>query len=224
MTNCQLDGWVEVVPGDMGREMFGLNSSTYVNLCEHVEAIINVAVNNSFQEKYYASKEISSCRICNIQGLKNIFEFAVSKKLKHVFYASTIVAQKEIGEDGLYSESWPTLDQIAHLPNSAYPISKVICDLIAQETIQRRIPCKVFRFPNIGGDSVTCGNIKLDNFMMIRFYTYMYLGIMPAYNIPLCMMPVDLCAEFSVNLFFNDEAPSSIYNIFNPNLGNVFKA
>ncbi|XP_035710254.1 phenolphthiocerol synthesis polyketide synthase type I Pks15/1 isoform X2 [Folsomia candida] len=218
ISQTHLDGWVEAIPGDVGKDMMGLNSTMYAKLCEEVDAVINLAVKVSYQEKYNASKNIGSCRIINVQGFKNVLEFAVSKKLKHVFYSSTTGAQTDLGEDGLYSETWSTLDEIQYIPNSAYLISKRICEVLASQAIERGIPCKVFRITNIGGDSEVGGNIQLDNFLMIRFLAYMYLGFMPAHNVPLCMLPVDLCAEFSMKLFFNEEAPSGLYNILNPDL------
>lgn len=53
----------------------------------------------------------------------------------------------------------------------------------------------------------------------MRLMTYMYLGFMPAENVPLCVMPVDLCAEYSLRLFFMESTPCEIYNVINPELG-----
>jgi len=46
-----------------------------------------------------------------------------------------------------------------------------------------------------------------------------YFGIMPAYNFPLCILPVDLCAFYSVRIFLDPRAGFEMYNVCNPYVG-----
>jgi hypothetical protein len=44
----------------------------------------------------------------------------------------------------------------------------------------------------------------------------MQSGMMPDNPVPLQIVPVDTCAEVSLRIFFNPEAPSELFNIINP--------
>jgi len=86
--------------------------------------------------------------------------------------------------------------------------------------MERGYPCKAFRFPNVGGDSTHGGNFQvLDNHLVVRMLAYMYFGIMPAYNFPVCILPVDLCAYYSIRVFLSEKTGFEIYNINNPYVG-----
>ncbi|XP_021967558.1 probable polyketide synthase 30 [Folsomia candida] len=214
-----LEGWVETITGDVGKELIGMNSTTYSKISSEVDAVLNLAVNVTLPERYSNTKNPHSSRIINVQGFKNILEFAVANKLKYVYQVSSIGAEQELGEDEIYKETWPNLEQVDQFPNSAYIISKLICDNLAEQAVSRGVPCKVFRMPNICGDSQIGGNISLENFLMTRFLAYMHLGYMIAEKVPICMMPVDLCAEYSLRLFFMEDTPYEMYNVINPDLG-----
>lgn len=84
------------------------------------------------------------------------------------------------------------------------------------------LPAKIFRFPYVGGDSKMGGNFQTDSFLMLRLFSYMKLGIMPAANIPLNIMPVDQCASLSIKLYFNEFATDGIYNVMNPVMSKLF--
>jgi hypothetical protein len=43
---------------------------------------------------------------------------------------------------------------------------------------------------------------------------------MPGLPIPLFILPVDVCSELSVKIFFDDSAPYEMYNVYNPNVCN----
>lgn len=215
----ELDNWVETIPGDVGKELMGMNTTTYSEISSKVDAVFNLAVHISLPERYNVIKTLGSSRMTNVQGFKNVLEFAVANKLKYVYQTSTIAAEKELEADETYKENWLNLSQIDKFPNSGFVISKLIADNLAEQAVNLGIPCKVFRMPNIGGDSQTGGNVPLESFHIMRFLSYMQLGAMAAVSVPLCMMPVDLCAEYSLRLFFMKDTPYEIYNVINPELG-----
>lgn len=157
----ELESWVETIPGDVTKELMGMNSTTYSKISCEVDALFNLAVSASLPERYSATKSLHSSRIINVQGCKNVLELAVANKLKYVYHVSSIGAEHELDEDEIYKETWPNLGQVDQFTNSAYIISKLICDNLIEQAVARSIPCKVFRMPNIGGDSKTGGNVPL---------------------------------------------------------------
>ncbi|XP_035712782.1 phenolphthiocerol synthesis polyketide synthase type I Pks15/1 [Folsomia candida] len=219
LSRQELENWVETIPGDVGKELMGMNPTTYSKISSEVEAVFNLAVSPAQPETYNDTKSLHSSRMVNVQGFKFVLEFAVSNRLKYIYQGSTIATEQELDKDEIYKETWPSLNQIDQFPDSAYIISKLIADNLAEQAVNRGVPCKVFRMPNIGGDSQIGGNVPLESFQIMRFLTYMQLEVMAAVNVPLCMMPVDLCAEYSLRLFFMEDAPYEMYNVINPELG-----
>jgi thioester reductase-like protein len=129
-----------------------------------------------------------------------------------------IVSNARIDDQLSLSESWPAPDESDEMPNSAYPVSKFICErLMAQQAVERGIPVKVFRFPAVGGDSRTGANVAYENNqLMLRMMSYLYLGALPALPLPFFILPVDVCSDLSLRLFFDDSTKYELYNVYNP--------
>jgi thioester reductase-like protein len=157
----------------------------------------------------------------NVTGTLNVLEFICSVKTKILFHASTIVANGSVDEEKRLSESWPSPDEFDEMPNLAYPISKFVCDRLMAKAVERGLPVKVFRFPVVGGDSTSGANVNYDNNqLMLRLMGYMSFKSMPCLPIPFFILPVDVCSDVSLTIFFNDLTPYEIYNIYNPNTCN----
>ncbi len=68
--------------------------------------------------------------------MRNVLQFAVEKKLKYVFHASTFAAETRMDPDGVQLwEEWPAEEEVARFPNSAYSISKLICDRLVEQAV-----------------------------------------------------------------------------------------
>ncbi|XP_021946582.1 phenolphthiocerol synthesis polyketide synthase type I Pks15/1-like [Folsomia candida] len=210
---------VECISGDVKQPCFGLSQQIYQQIATEVDVVFNLAVKVAFEEVYRDSEDPKSSRVTNVFGMRNVLSFAVDKKLKYVYHASTFAAETRVDDDGYFWESWPAEEEVAMFPNSAYSISKLICDRLAEQAVAAGVPCKVFRLPQLGGDSVRGGNIQLDSFLMMRFLAYLYIGSMHGVRIPLSLMAVDQCAKISIDLFFNDKAGYEMFNVLNPHLG-----
>ncbi|OXA45124.1 Phthiocerol synthesis polyketide synthase type I PpsC [Folsomia candida] len=210
---------LEFVTGDVRHAKLGMDEAVYTKLSEEVHAVFNLAVKIAFDEFYSETNDPMSSRVTNVFGVKNILEFVVSRRLEYVYHASSIVTEIRVSENHRLLEDWGDEEILELLPNSAYPISKLICDRLIAKAVENGIPCKSFRFPQIGGHSTTGANSLIDSFMMMQFFSYMYLGIMPAQNVPFSLLPVDLCSTLSVQLFFDPNAGLEMFNVFNPHLG-----
>lgn len=210
---------IDFVTGDTRKPNLGLDDFDHAKLSNEVHAVFNLAVKVSFDEIYRDTDDQTSSRVINVFGMRNILQFCVTRRLKHVYHSSSVVAEARVGKNNKLWEEWVDESLLHSIPNLAYPISKIICDLLVESAVKRGIPYKIFRFPQLGGDSVTGENAQLDSFVMMRFFVYMYLGIMPAQNIPFSLLPVDICSKLSVQIFFNPSAGNEMFNLLNPHLG-----
>ncbi|XP_035707663.1 mycocerosic acid synthase-like polyketide synthase [Folsomia candida] len=218
--NSEIDmGKIEFVTGDVRKAKLGLHEFVHAKLVDEVHVIINLAVKVSFDEIYRETDDPRSSRVTNVFGMRNVLEFAVSGRLKYVYHSSSIVTEVRVGPSDRLWEEWVDEGLLESAPNSAYAISKLICDRLVGKAVENGIPCKIFRLPQIGGDSATGANVQIDSVLMMRFFAYMYLGIMPAQNIPFSLLPVDLCSKLSAQVFFDSNAGNEMFNLLNPHLG-----
>jgi len=177
-----------------------------------------LAVKSAFEEVYRETNDPKSSRVINVQGMRNVISFAVEKQLKYIYHASTFAAEMRLDEKNHLWESWPVEEEVELIPNAAYSISKLICDRLAEQAVERGVPLKAFRLPQIGGDSATGGNVPLESFVYMRFLGYMYIGAMHSGSVPLSLMAVNEAAQITVDMFFNEKTGYDIYNVVNPHL------
>jgi len=135
-----------------------------------------------------------------------------------LYHASTFAATNSVDEENHLSEDWPKLNEFDFMVNASYPISKFLSEVLIHTAVERGIPCKVFRLPTMSVDSLTGNNTNVFlNNLILRCLTYMNLGCMPAAAVPMTVLPVDICSQMSVSLFFNDKTKYEVYNLLNPN-------
>jgi thioester reductase-like protein len=209
---------VVCLSGTVTQQNLGLNDHDYSKMSEEIDAVVHLAVKSNFTDLYRKiDKGDTDLRTVNYKGTLNVLEFVCSIKTKVLFHASSIVANGSVDEETRLSEAWPTADEFDEMPNSAYPVSKYVCDRLMAQAVERGIPVKVFRFPAVGGDSKTGANVTYDNNqLMLRLMSYLSLGYMPALPLPFFILPVDVCSNLSLRVFFNDSAPYDMYNVYNP--------
>jgi thioester reductase-like protein len=211
------------VAGSVIKPLLGIDSAIYSNLSHEVDAVVHLAVQSNFSDVYRRA-EIGGdrdLRTINVIGTLNVLDFSSTQKTKILFHASSIVANGSVDEEKRLSETWPAPDECEKLPNLAYPVSKYVCDRLMAQAVERGLPVKVFRFPAVGGDSKTGGNVNYEsNQLMLRLMGYLSLGYMPDLPFPFFVLPADVCSELSVNIFFDDSTPYEIYNVYNPNACN----
>jgi len=164
------------------------------------------------------SQAEKDARNINVYGTQRILRFCCTEKLKYLYHASTYIAANAVDDDNFLSEDWPKINEFDFMVNTSYPISKFLSEVLIHTAVERGVPCKVFRLPSMGVDSLTGNNINVFlNNLILRCLGYMSLGCVPAAAVPISILPVDVCAELSVSLFFNDSTKYEVYNLLNPN-------
>lgn len=209
---------VECVEGDITEPYFGMSQAEYTELATNVDAIVHSAVKADHTAHYYKSaKDRNDVRTVNVIGTINVLEFAGHVRTKHVLHASTLLSVTTTNEeDGTLGEAWPTIDDFNNVTHLGYPVSKYVAELLVHQAVERNIPCKAIRFPLILGDSKTGRFSMQNNHFMIRLFSFLKMKCMPSEPTPAVVLPVDVCANTAVQLFFNEEAPSDIYNVSPP--------
>ncbi|CAL8084937.1 unnamed protein product [Orchesella dallaii] len=205
---------IRTVTGNVAQPLLGMDKNIWEELSDSVDAIFHCAAKVQHMEQYKKRNSPEDIRAVNVGGTKNILEFACERKLKHVYNASTLLSVATSDEEGRLSENWPQIEEFEKVTTYAYPITKFVGDVLMKQAAERGIPCKVFRFPLIVGDSKTGRCSMENNHAMLRHMFIMKNGIIPCNPLPYNTLPVDVCADVSVKLFFNEKANiSDLYNI-----------
>lgn len=212
---------VDILRGDVTHPKFGLSDEVYQELSESIGGIVHLAVKSHHIEQYRKCESgTRDIRSVNVGGTLNALRFASSGKTKHVYYASSLISIFGSNEEGTLCDNWPEPEQfkvIAENGVGGYPTSKFVSEMLIKQANERGIPCKVFRFPWITGESKTGQLNYLNNHYILRFISYLKIKAMPMAPVPALVLPVDICAEISLKLFLNENVPQAIFNIPHPN-------
>ncbi|CAL8109687.1 unnamed protein product [Orchesella dallaii] len=211
---------IECIEGDVAKPLFGLETEEYEQLCDTVDAIIHCAVKGNHVEVYRKYENgISDIRSANVGGTLHVLEFASTKRTKQVYFASAYSSIFGTNDCNTLSDNWPEMSEIDTIVKyriPGYQTSKYVVEILMKEANRRGIPCKVFRFPWITGDSRTGQMSYINNHYILRFLSYLKVKALPSVAVPAIVLNVDVCADLSLKLFMNDETPFEIYNVGHP--------
>lgn len=206
---------VRIVYGNVAEEHLGMEDPVWEELSNGIDAVFHCAASVHHMEHYRKRNSDTDMRKVNIQGTKNVLEFCCAgSQLKVLFNTSSLLAASKVAEDGGWCETWPEIEDFDGVTTFAYPITKFVGDMLLKEAVlNRNIPAKVFRLPLIFGDSKT-GRFLLDqNHVMYRYLFILKTGVMSSNPIPMALLPVDICASVSVQLFFDERCSMDLYNV-----------
>jgi len=116
--------------------------------------------------------------------------------------------------DNTLSEDWQedtAFENIVY--NSGYPISKFISEQLVKQAMINGMPCKALRFALVSGDGKTGELDVLSSHYMIRLLAFMKLGCMNDSPLPALLVTPNVCSEALVQICFNMETPSGVYNV-----------
>ncbi|CAL8084784.1 unnamed protein product [Orchesella dallaii] len=204
---------IHCVAGNVGEFHLGLEASAWEELSESTDAVFHCAASVRHTEHYMKRNSTMDMRAVNIGGTKNVLEFACESKLKHIYHASSLLAVATLDKNGCISETWPETGDYDGVTTFAYPISKFVGDVLMKQAFERGIPVKVFRLPLIVGEEATGRCSIEDNHALLRFMFIMKNGLMSSSPLPLPMLPVDICANVSARVFFDERSLPDIYNV-----------
>ena len=80
---------IRAVPGDIGKERFGLTECAFAELSQGIDAVYHVAANVGLVQSY------ADIREANVHGLRSVLQLCLRTRCKHLFYASTMAVFPE---------------------------------------------------------------------------------------------------------------------------------
>ncbi len=206
---------VEVVVGDVTKEALGLGAEVYEDLARKVDAVVHCAIKANHVEGYTDGTS-GDMRTANVVGLVHMLRFAGRERTKVFFHASSLLAITKVDEHGSLSEELPAEGDSGEDIKMGYSLSKFIGEKLVAQAAARGIPTTVVRYPTIFGHSVSgimppgynhAWNILLSCIRVRAFPQVLQQG--------LPIMPVDVCARVSAELFLSDAAEGGVYNFTN---------
>ncbi len=207
---------IQVIPGDITQEKFGLNVDEFLALSKMIDAVYHLAANLSLATNY------SNLRETNTLSIRNVIEMCLTVRFKHLFYASSMGVfpeymcrfTNEFTSSYIDDEAQPDVALMKrHFPPDilGYPWSKLVAEQALLYAQSFGLPLALFRLPLTGNSSVgftQAGNI-LVQFLGAMFDVNM---IMPNSSMQVNVEPADTLSKICVAICANPNRQYTIYH------------
>lgn len=218
-----IDNRIIVVSGDIDSPNFGIDISSFNSYINNFSTIIHTAA----IVKHYGSFE--DFDKINIQGTKNVVDFAYAYKKRLIHISSISVSGNylvhqdsrniEFSENSLYIGQ--------HYTDNVYVQSKFEAEKIVLNGMQNGLTAQIIRIGILSGrysDGVFQQKIK-ENAFYSRIKSIVSLGAISEDMLEqeIEFTPVDICAKCIVALSRNSICNNRIFNLYNPYLVKVKK-
>lgn len=193
---------------------------------EEVIKDVNLVINAAAHVKHFGNKKIFE--EINVNGAQNVCDFCIrnNKKLIHISTLSVSgnlleggqISQAHIRPNTIFDESNLYIGQNL---NNIYALTKFIAERnILTRVAKKELNAKIIRVGNLTGRYMD-GKFQInqeENAFLNRIKTFKKLGVIPEdmKEFDVEFSPVDLTADFIVNLAFSD-SKQVIYHIYNVN-------
>jgi len=206
-----------LLDGDITQEKFGLSPHDYLKLL----GIPITAIWNAAAFMKYSFKHENETLCVNVEAVEKLLDLTLQYNSCVYYHISTafLFGEKKIGDESICEKFYELPDK-EHYTN-CYCYSKLLAEnIIRNHHKKHRTSFVIFRPSIIIGDSKT-------GFTSTRFGFYEFLipaiklqkklkkGILRIYgdlNAEINMIPVDICAEYMLNI---SQIPNSINQIYN---------
>ncbi|KAH8703057.1 hybrid NRPS/PKS enzyme [Talaromyces proteolyticus] len=201
---------VEVLPGNLSRDRFGLSPESFDSLAARVQVIVHAAASVNLVYPYAALRD------ANIGGTREILRLAC-KNGATVQYVSTNGVLPPSGQTG-----WPetTILPVEEVPEKlldGYGQTKWVAEQLVLEAGRRGLPVKIHRAGTISGHSVT-GATNAWDLLSALIVESIKLGFAPDVDGWRAeMTPVDFVSRSIVHLSSQTETDQSIFHLGDPN-------
>ena len=208
---------IRAVPGDIGKERFGLTECSFAELSQRIDAVYHVAADVGLVQSY------ADIREANVHGLRSVLQLCLRTRYKHLFYASTLAVfpqyfcdfAREYSQSRIEDQMQPDLADMKKafpLGSIGYPWSKLVAEqgvLFAQAA---GVPIAIFRLPQMGLSST--GYTQANDFPSRLFAAAMQVGKAPnGFSIQRNAEPVDTVSEICVTISHNPCRRFTIYHL-----------
>ncbi|MHB1314157.1 MAG: non-ribosomal peptide synthetase [Christensenellales bacterium] len=204
---------IQIVPGDISLERFGMEQDAYDALAKRVGLIVHAAAD----VRHYANDTDSYDT--NYQGTANIVSFAWASSAALMHVSTISVSGEYIKSDPaakvFFTEDCEDIGQ--NWQDNIYVRSKFLGEQLVLSAIQKGLQAKVFRIGRlVGRDADGAFQKKTDGNTFYHFINGLAcLDMLPRAfaDFPIEMTPVDFCARALVALIDGKE---TVYHLCNP--------
>ncbi|RKJ47848.1 amino acid adenylation domain-containing protein [bacterium 1XD42-8] len=199
---------VEIVLGDLSKDKLGLEDMLYEEISKKTDLIIH---NGALVNYAYPYKTL---RNANVMGVERIVELATNRRLKQVYYMSSLhvfsdtdAAQNSI----LYEETEPKhyMDLKIGYSKSKWSGEQILI----RRGKQLNLEYKIFRLGRVGG-AAKSGAMQSNDFIWKLVKLCLELKLYPQVNMEIRFIPVDSVAKYIADIR-NIKDKSSIYHVCN---------
>ena len=218
-----IDNRIIVVSGDIDLPNFGIDMNTFNSYINSFATIIHTAA----IVKHYGS--FDTFDKINIQGTKNVVDFACAYKKRLIHISSISVSGNYLvhqdNRDIDFSENSLYIGQ--HYTDNVYVQSKFEAEKIVLNGMQNGLTAQIIRIGILSGrysDGVFQQKIK-ENAFYSRIKSIVSLGAISEDMLEqeIEFTPVDICAKCIVALSRNSICNNKIFNLYNPYIIKVKK-
>jgi nonribosomal peptide synthetase DhbF len=196
---------VEVLAGDLGQPLLGLDEQGAGVVRDECDAIYHCGAHVDFLRPYAALKP------ANVDSLVTLLDWTANGRPKSLHYVSTL-AVIDRAEPGPVSER-SELTAWRGLPGG-YSQSKWVADTLARQAQARGLPVSIYRLGSVSGDRVNgiCNEAEMI-WRIVRLYAE--LGAMPDLDLRLNMAAVDDVARSIVRLGAREATWGRVFHLIN---------
>lgn len=197
---------IKYILGDLEKENFGITDLEYENLCIEMDYILH----NAAWVNWLLPVEMLN-RV-NVNGAKRIVKFATDKKIKKLFFVSSLSIFPFDGK------SYPETANINHnsLLYGGYTQSKWLAETVINRAKDNGLDVTVFR-PNLITGRSNDGVFSQAAFFENCLRSYVQLGAAPALDTLMAVVPVDYVSSGITTVIFDEKSKNRVYHFSNPN-------
>jgi thioester reductase-like protein len=211
---------ITVWPGDIAEPRFGLPEEDFARLTGELDAVYHLAADLNLISSYSAVRE------ANTRSFANVLELALTQRVKHVVYASTMgIFPQYFGNFGgefaglrIEDEATPDVALMrAVLPPGlvGYPWSKLVVEQSLLFARACGVPVAIMRLPQMGIAASTGYTQSTDIKVRIAM-AVLDTGLAPAGFPTQWTEPVDTVSETLVRLSLRPRREHAVYHLVNP--------
>ncbi|KAK3389381.1 putative NRPS-like enzyme [Podospora didyma] len=201
---------VEILPGNVDEEDFGLRQGDYEELVLRVKTIVHAAAKVNLVYEY------ASLYSDNVLGTREILRFAAKSgaTLHHISTNGVFPPSGEEEDDGWPEDVSLALERVVEQISDGYGQSKWVAEQLVLEAIRRGVPAKIYRPGTISGHSIS-GASNPSDFLFAFIIECLRLGKFPnTRSWRAEMTPVDFVSKAIVALAMScNNTPQVVFHI-----------
>ncbi|MFB8005702.1 thioester reductase domain-containing protein [Nocardia sp. NPDC056000] len=200
---------IEIVPGDITLERFGLSENDYRDLTGRVEAIYHTAAKVNFLTPY------KWLRKSTVSGIHEVLRFACASSAPLHHISTTGVFSGQTGDNTTPRGEQHRTGPAAGMP-LGYTKSKWVAEQLIAQARERGVPVTVHRPTQVWGDSRS-GACQRNDFVWRFVIGSIQAGAYPRkFRLKMNLVPVDYVCAAVVAISRQDTAIGGIYHQIGP--------